>query len=191
MHRLSIAVMWKHLGKILLLGAVLLTCAGLAIRKIDADDPSLKLVGYDLEYRNEPATGIVYSLFLNWHPKQLYFLWQGKRVGKEFIWYDNGNLMAVYSYGDGLPDGDWKMWHEDGSVKSLKRYDKGVIDGESWGWHANGQISDYNLYSKGEEITHKSWVFDGKPYYNYVYQNGKKIGLIGGEFCKRLEILKK
>jgi antitoxin component YwqK of YwqJK toxin-antitoxin module len=80
------------------------------------------------------------------------------------------------------------MWYQDGSAKSLKTYVNGQIDGESWAWHGNGQLSDFNLFKLGEEISHKSWVFDGTPFYNYVYQNGEKVGMKGGEYCKRSEV---
>ena len=83
------------------------------------------------------------------------------------------------------------MWYEDGSVKSLRTYIDGVIDGEMWTWHPNGNLADFNLYDHGKEITHKSWVFDGTPFYNYVYQDGKKVGMLGGEFCRPLAKIRK
>jgi antitoxin component YwqK of YwqJK toxin-antitoxin module len=158
---------------------------------VDRSTASFVPVAYEYHYKGRPFTGVAYSLFPSYRPQQIIFVWQGKRVGTEFIWYDNGSLMASRPYKNGLPHGPWKQWYEDGKVKSLKNYVEGVVDGESWAWHANGQIAEFNLHDREQEITHKSWVADGVPFYNYVYQDGEKVGMKGGEFCKRLEVLKK
>ncbi len=182
--------MGKRVGLIVIVFMLAVTGA-LAGLLTPAYDPRLKLVGYGYQLDGQPATAMVYELYGNFKPKTFFLLWQGKYVGKEWIWYDNGQLQVERSYADGLPDGVWKMWFADGKPKSLKTYARGQIDGEVWGWHANGQVSDYNFYVNGQEITHKSWIADGTPYYNYVYQDGHKVGTKGGEFCKRLEVIKK
>jgi antitoxin component YwqK of YwqJK toxin-antitoxin module len=174
-----------------------LTTAGagavLASFLVHVDDPRLKLVTYDYEWEGRPANAIVYSFYTNHRPKEFFILWQGKKRGTEYIWYDNGQLMTERPHAEGLPHGDWKMWYENGAAKSLKTYELGRIVGEAWSWHPNGQIGTYNRYAgTGErEDTHKAWIPDGTVYYNYVYQNGHKVGVKGGEFCKRLEIIKK
>lgn len=160
---------------------------------VHADDPRLRLVSYDYEWKDRPANAIVYSLYDNHRPKEFFVLWQGKKLGTEYIWYDNGQLMAERPHSKGLPHGAWKMWYEDGSAKSLKTYELGAIVGDAWSWHPNGQVGTFNRYAGGSEReeTHKAWIPDGTVYYNYVYQNGHKVGVKGGEFCKRLEIIKK
>ncbi len=184
------AVSKRLILKIALLLSLLLGLGGSRFF-IAEQDPELIFVGPGYRYKNHPATGIVYELYGNHRIKHLFFLWQGALLGTEYAWYDTGALMAVRSYKDGLPHGVWKMWYEDGSAKSWKPYLDGEVEGEVWGWHPNGQVSDFNFYQAGRELTHKSWVSDGTPYYNYVYQDGKKLGLKGGDFCKRLEVIKK
>lgn len=173
------------MGPLLALGWVFFTFL------LDIDDPRLEQTGVDFQWKGRPATALVYGFFGNHKLKTVFLVWRGQRVGTEYIWHDNGQLMAQRSYSQGIPDGVWKLWHEDGSAKSLKTYKMGLVDGTSWAWHGNGQISDFNLYVNGQEVTHKSWISDGTPYYNYVYQDGRKVGMKGGEFCKRLEVLKK
>lgn len=172
---------------------VLGTVAVLSSKVVHADDPRLRLVSYDYEWEGRPANAIVYSLYGNHRFKEFFVLWQGKKLGTEYIWYDNGQLMAERPHVNGLPHGAWKMWYEDGAPKSIKTYDQGAVIGEAWSWHPNGQVATFNRYAgKGErEETHKAWIFDGTVFYNYVYQNGHKVGVKGGEFCKRLEIIKK
>lgn len=150
-------------------------------------DPSLALHGNEVYRDGSPFSGVVYRFHTTGYPARIYLVWQGKRWGTERIWYDNGNLMLERPHRDGIPDGYWRQWYRDGKVKSLKQYKAGRVVGEVWGWHANGQVSDYNRYDQdGQELSHKSWIADGTPYYNYVYQNGRKVGLTGGRFCKRL-----
>jgi antitoxin component YwqK of YwqJK toxin-antitoxin module len=136
-------------------------------------------------------TGAAYSLYTDHRPHHLQWFWRGKIVGTEYLWYPNGGLMAVRPYLAGLPQGQWKMWYEDGKVKSLRVYVNGVIDGEMWAWHPNGRVADFNVYNHGHELTHKSWISDGVPYYNYVYQDGVKVGMLGGDFCKKLAAIRK
>ena len=149
-------------------------------------DPDFSPIGYDYQYRGKLFSGVLYRRHGNHALAMLAFLWQGKKIGTERLWHDTGAVFAVQPYKNGQPHGDWKQWYPDGSVKSLRHYEDGLIDGESWSWHPNGQLSDFNLNNKGKEISHKSWVSDGTPFYNYVTRDGERIGMRGGEFCKRL-----
>lgn len=105
-------------------------------------------------------------------------------MGVERQWYVEGGLWSEDEYKNGLPDGEWRMWYPDGRVKHLAHYVRGERHGKSYGWHPNGQLSDFNLHVHGQEISHKAWISDGTPFYNYVYQDGIKVGIKGGDFCK-------
>lgn len=172
-----------------LLGALLFCTVGFLRTQVvvEESDARLALSGYGSVLSGKPFTGIAYSRYRHFRLQHLVFFWNGKITGTEYLWYPNGTVMAERPHRAGLPHGQWKMWYEDGSVKSLRNYVDGVIDGEMWGWHDNGQVSDFNVYDKGKEITHKSWVADGTPFYNYVYQDGHKVGMRGGDYCKPLK----
>lgn len=177
-----------------LMGVVVVLAAVVAISFYIAQDhvvkdsnPRLKPFGYQRHFEGKPFTGVSYSLHTNGKLRRIMMFWQGRKVATERIWYDNGQLMVERPYREGKAHGSWKQWYDNGAVKSFKNYRHGVIDGEVWAWHANGQLSDFNLYDNGREIAHKSWIADGKPFYNYVYQDGHKIGIKGGDYCKRLD----
>jgi antitoxin component YwqK of YwqJK toxin-antitoxin module len=159
-------------------------CAGFLIR---ASDPKVATAGLEARYGDSPLTGLVFDFYPNRRPSYLAFFWRGKRVGTERQWYPDGGLWSEEEYAGGLPNGEWRMWYPDGKVKRLAHYRDGERDGEMFGWHPNGQLSDYNFYERGREITHKAWISDGVPFYNYVYQDGRKVGMRGGDFCKLLK----
>jgi hypothetical protein len=179
----------KALAALVLMGALValgLSYGGHVVRE---SDRAFTSVGLEGRYRDRPFSGVVYARHSTGWPSHLTWFWRGVRVGVERLWYDDGAPMAERPYRNGKPHGAWRQWYQDGSPKSLKTYDDGVIDGEVWDWHANGVVADFDLYERGREITHKSWVADGTPHYNYVYQNGRKVGIRGGSFCKRLSTL--
>jgi len=196
LHRLSIKAIWAKkqiyfkgsaflvLSLSLLLG---IACKFFTVKEFDS---RLVTSGEDTTFVGHPFTGIAYSLYRDYRPQHVQFFFRGKQIGTEYLWYPDGTIMAERPYKSGKPHGRWKMWYEDGSVRSLRTYVDGVIDGEMWGWHANGQVSDFNVYDHGKEITHKSWISDGTPFYNYVYQDSKRVGMFGGDYCKRLGNLK-
>lgn len=191
MHRLSLG--FKILSRVSLAILSLLAVVGLFYQLfvVGEFDRRLSMRADGTYYKEQRFTGIAYSHYTNYRPQHVEFFWEGQHIWQELMWYPNGVVMAERPYRKGLPHGAWKMWYEDGSVKSLRHYRDGVIDGEMWGWHANGQVSDFNVYDHGKEITHKSWIADGTPFYNYVYQDGIKIGMLGGDFCKPLAKLGK
>lgn len=187
MHRLPL-IFKLPLKVFLSLLLISMTLVGVFHRFVAVEEFDRRLVsridGSYLEDRR--FHGIVYSLYSDYWPKHLEFFWNGQHVFQEVLWYPKGRLMALRPYKNGKAHGSWKMWYEDGNVKSLRHYVDGTIDGEYWGWHPNGQVSDFNLYDRGKERTHKSWIADGTPFYNYVYQEEKKVGMLGGDFCKPL-----
>lgn len=156
---------------------------------VNEADSNFRTSGFDYLYRDRLFTGVLYRPNKDYSLGMIAFFWNGRRTGTERFWYDNGAAFSVQPYKDGLPHGDWKQWYPNGKVKSFRHYEHGKIDGESWGWHENGQVSDFNVNVQGKEVTHKSWISDGTPFYNYVAFAGERIGMRGGEFCKRLSVI--
>lgn len=148
------------------------------------DDPAFALVHGDTRWRGRPFTGVAYEPH-RWN--QLYrlaFFLGGRQVLKELHWYPSGARWIENDFAGGLPHGLFRMWFEDGKAQALARYDRGERHGESWGWHRSGRVTHYARYERGRELAFKTWTFDGKPYFNYVYQDGRKVGVQGGDFCK-------
>lgn len=179
MHRMSVIRIFLTLSGTFF---VLVLYSNRFIREIN--DSQFTILPEEMQYQKQAFTGAAYELHPNKQLSRLIFYWKGKRVGSERQWYPTGDLWVEKQYRNGLLQGESRQWYDSGRVKSLGHYDQGQPHGEFWGWHPNGNVSDYNLYDHGREITHKSWISDGKPFYNYVYQDGKKVGVKGGQFCK-------
>lgn len=153
-----------------------------------ADDLALLKSGGDIRQGDQPFTGVVVQVFSPLQIKKLAFYWQGKKNWNEYFWHSNGQLAEVRSYTNGTPIGKHRGWHPDGRVKYYKEYVNGQPVGEGWSWHGNGQVATYIRYSQGEEVAFKSWTNDGKPFYNHVWDQGRKVGYEGGGFCKPRKI---
>lgn len=174
---------YKALALITVLVAVGFFASNFVVR---AGDNGFSISGYQTLLNGKPFSGVLFDLYPNYRPRIVGFYWAGLREGTFYDWYEDGTLWKSQPYDHGQQHGVVKIWYPDGRVKYRAQFDHDLPDGEIWGWHPNGQVSDYNLFRQGKEVTHKSWISDGKPYYNYVYQDGKKLGVRGGDFCKIL-----
>lgn len=148
-------------------------------------DPELKARGLFLLRKERPFTGVVFRFHK--FPQLAFFATyrRGKPDGWEIRWFANGRKASERSFQDGTYNGISQTWYESGKIKSWRNYSKGLAEGEQWAWGPGGQVLEYNLYQRDQEIAHKTWTFDGRPFHNYVYQNAEKVGLEGEPFCKR------
>lgn len=152
------------------------------IRVVDVDSKSLSVVPNGFHFLQEPFSGAVYSWQGN-HLSSLVFVVNGLRHGPDLQWYANGQRFIERHYEFGNESGLHKAWYEDGQVRSLKSFKNGLAHGEFFEWHSNGQPSQLIVYENGKEVAAKSWTAGGKPFYNYVWYNGSRIGLEGDRFC--------
>ncbi len=160
----------------------------LNVQVAEWNSPDLRRIPLGYEYKSKPLTGLVYEFYPGKKLAKLGFLYKGKRQGPEIYWYNNGQRWVERHYQAGLDEGIHKVWYADGKVKSLKHFIKGVPHGEFYEWHDNGNIAQFIEYDHGKEIVAKSWTGGGKPFYNYVWRDGTRIGLEGDTYCspKRL-----
>jgi len=152
------------------------------VRCVNLNSKKLSVIPYGFQYDQEPFTGIVYS----WegdHLASLVFVLNGLRHGPDIQWYANGQRFIERHYDFGVESGQHKAWYENGNVRSLKSFENGMAHGEFFEWHSNGQASQFIVYDHGKEVAAKSWTAGGKPFYNYVWLNGSRIGLEGDRFC--------
>ena len=156
------------------------------VRLIAADSQELALAHLGFRYNQEPFTGAVYS-FANKKLLALVFVWKGLRHGPDIQWYENGKRFVERHYRYGIEFGVHKSWHEDGSAKSLRSFEAGAPHGEYFEWHKNGHPSQLIVFNHGKEVVAKSWTSGGKPFYNYVWRDGSRIGLEGDRFCSPLK----
>lgn len=148
-------------------------------------------IPWETTYNNKPFTGITYKFHPDsWDIYKLQFFWRGKQELTEHRWFKNGVKWQEFEFKNGLRDGVYKSWYKTGKVQTYKTYVKDQVHGEIWGWHPNGEVSDYHVFAHGEQIVYKSFISDGKPYFNYVYRNGKRVGMQGGDYCKVKKVSK-
>lgn len=150
---------------------------------INESDPSLKISTKGYEYNGKIFTGVVLQKYSLLQPARVFVLYNGKQHGPDIQWYPNGTRFIERHYRNGQEVGEHKAWFENGSVQFYKKFIDGNADGEFFIWHANGQLAQYILYNKGVELAAKSWTAGGRPFFNYVWSDGKTIGLKGDSFC--------
>jgi hypothetical protein len=147
--------------------------------------PDLKTVGLERHWQGRPFTGVIVGWHGTFRPSLLACYFKGQHHGPEIFWFANGLREREVHYRHGLYEGVSQSWYDNGRIKTWRFYRAGLADGEQWTWGPEGQVLEYNLYRSDQEITHKTWTFDGKPFHNYVYQAGEKVGILGEPFCKR------
>jgi len=149
--------------------------------------PALHRQGPRLLWKEEPFTGLIFRLHPNYRPEFLATYYSGARHGWEISWFVDGTKSRQRAYQGGLYHGVSQTWHANGRISTWRTYDHGLADGEQWAWGRDGQVLEYNRYQKDQELVHRTWTFDGKPFHNYVFQNGDKVGVQGEQFCKRIK----
>ncbi len=169
-----------------LLAVTILVTAGIIwfgnVRLVKSGAKDLTVVPMGFQFNQKPLTGAVY-IWEAGRLSSLILVWNGLRHGPDIQWYANGQRFVERHYRHGMEWGIHKAWYEDGSVRSLKSFEGGQAHGEFFEWHSNGQPSQFIVYDHGKEIAAKSWSAGGKPFYNYVWRNGSRIGLEGDRFC--------
>jgi len=152
-------------------------------RLISRSSSDLKLSPGGFTYKNGPFTGIVYETTSWIKVKSISFLWKGLLHGPEIHWHKDGQRWIERQYYKGKEHGIQKSWYPNGKVMSIKQFDHGIAEGDFFDWHPNGQLEQFIRYNNGIEVAAKSWTSKGKPFYNYTWRNGERIGLQGDRFC--------
>lgn len=150
---------------------------------VPQSSPELQVTPEGYTYRGKPFGGIIYILRDNFWPTKIALFYQGKRHGAEIHWYPNGQRWIERQYEEGREKGTHMAWYPDGSVKYIKHFHQGKPHGDFMDWHSNGTLSQFVRYEHGREIAAKSWTAGGKPFYNYTWRNGERVGIEGDSFC--------
>jgi antitoxin component YwqK of YwqJK toxin-antitoxin module len=158
---------------------------GLSCFVVREGNPELSAVGLERHWKGRPWTGVIIDFHKNGWPALFATYLHGQQHGWSITWYPDGQREREQGFRHGLYHGVSQSWHPTGRIKTWRSYVNGLADGEQWAWGPDGQVQEYNLYQLDQELAHKTWTFDGKPFHNYVYQNGEKVGIMGEPFCKR------
>ncbi|MBW2964763.1 toxin-antitoxin system YwqK family antitoxin, partial [Candidatus Woesearchaeota archaeon] len=74
----------------------------------------------------------------------------GKREGKQYKWYDNGQKYAEENYVNGKEEGKQFRWHKNGQKYAEENYVNGKEEGKQFRWHKNGQKYAEENYVNGK-----------------------------------------
>jgi antitoxin component YwqK of YwqJK toxin-antitoxin module len=175
--------------KILFLVLIILSISVVKIfnlKLVNLKSHSLSLAAFGYKYNNLPFTGIIYersgALFVN----HLIFVYNGLLHGPEIHWYENGQRYSQRNFKHGREHGFQKAWYPDGHVLSLKNFRDGVPEGDFFEWYNSGKISSFIRYKNGEEVLARTWTGGKKPFYNYVWRNKERVGLLGDRYCSKI-----
>lgn len=155
---------------------------------VSENNPDLSKNNGLIEFKGKNVSGWIYSFYSPLRLRRVAGYRNGKKHGREVLYFENGQKWSEQWFDSGKPDGLSRGWYKDGKPRFTRNYKNGVSVGEYWAWHDNGQLSYFVKYASGKEVAFKTWSYFGKPFYNYVWQNNYKIGLKGGAFCKRKSI---
>jgi antitoxin component YwqK of YwqJK toxin-antitoxin module len=116
----------------------------------------------------------------------------GKLEGKQYKWYDNGQLNIEENDKNGELEGKQYSWYEDSKLKYEYNYVNGELEGKQYNWYNNGKLEYEENYKNGElEGKQYGWYNNDqnnfkngkieefkntKLYYEYNYKNGQKEG---------------
>ena len=160
---------------------------------LEFENQDLKYIPSTATYQSKSFTGVSYQFHGNgdtWNLYKLQFFWKGKQELTEHRWHPNGVKWQEIEFQNGQKHGQDRAWYQTGDVLSLKHYVHGESRGEFWSWHSNGVLAEYQYFIEGKQVIYKSFISDGKPFYNYVFKDKRRIGFQGGSYCKSKKVSK-
>ncbi len=129
----------------------------------------------------KPYSGSCMTCFTNGNLEMYLTFVNGKPVGQDTIYYQNGGINLVRSHdaeGLGKEDGTWKFYRSDGSLKWEKNYVMGMADGEHRYYFPDSTLQKIEVW-KNNELNGKKQEFyqDGTLKKEVDYKNGQWDGI--------------
>jgi antitoxin component YwqK of YwqJK toxin-antitoxin module len=115
------------------------------------------------QYKDGLLSGLTRKWFTNGTVMELRNYKNGKKNGRQTVFWENGNKKFEFTALDDAPEGEMKEWNMEGDLIHLANY-------------LNGQ----------EEGTQQLWYDNGKIRANYVIRNGRRYGLLGTKNCRNV-----
>ncbi len=164
-----------------------LFCIGCSKLEVTATDQNLSYEGVFLVYKKEKFTGLLVTEFeVNGVLRKTPYV-NGILEGKEEEIFPNGQIASERFYKEGRRVGVHRGWFENGQIRFQYEYEDGLMHGSLWEWNPKGELYSYAKMNKGEEVGRKVWREDGQIYANYVFRNGRTIGLPGAKLCRQVK----
>ena len=132
--------------------------------RIIADHKSLSKIKGVVLFDAAPFSGVLYSVFTNGSKKYEQEIFEGKKHGKETMWYPNSQVRSVSEFSNGILNGSQKEWYRDGTPSREMDFIDGKQSGLQIGWKENGDLR-----------------------FKYTYTDGKRYGFMGSALCQAPE----
>jgi antitoxin component YwqK of YwqJK toxin-antitoxin module len=97
----------------------------------------------------------------------------GKKDGREFIFYEDSTVCEIIDYDMGVKDGEWQQFFPNGVKKKMANYTNGVLSGEHIIYYTNGMKRSEGVYVNGlKEGVWKYYGEDGLLKSEVVWEGG-------------------
>lgn len=110
--------------------------------------------------------------------------YNGKEHGRWVKYYSPHQLQEERFFDMGRKVDTLKIWWENGQLQALFPFDTDEYQGECTEWNSHGQMIRRMHYQRGhEEGAQQQWYDDGSVRSNYVIHQGRRYGLLGTKNC--------
>ncbi|MGB0165939.1 MAG: toxin-antitoxin system YwqK family antitoxin [Luteibaculum sp.] len=121
--------------------------------------------------------------YSNGEPKKVSHYRLGKLHGETRKWHSNGRLASVIEYEDGQEIGSYQLYYESGEPRQIatktkdpEKPEKSVFDGKYRFYDQAGDIKYKGRFVKGKKDGRWQEWNKGKPYTDYRFEMGEKVG---------------
>lgn len=161
--------------------ALLIT--GCSERHISRPSPDITFQGDRLIYGGKRFSGVVELRIPEVQVVRYTHYRDGQPHGREEETFADGRVVARREFSRGRKVGVHEGWYPSGHRRFHYEYTDDQYDGESWEWYDSGALSLYALFEAGRLVGKKQWRADGTIFQNYVFPQGKAVGLPGAKLC--------
>jgi antitoxin component YwqK of YwqJK toxin-antitoxin module len=135
-------------------------------------------------FRNDPFTGIVYSLHNSNDTAYTFSYANGYEDGVHTKWFTDRKLAEVRTWKQGKKHGPQNAWWDNGQKQFSFVAENDMYTGNYREWTREGAlIKDFNYVNGQEEGSQRLYNPDGSIRSNYVITNGRRYGLLGTKNC--------
>lgn len=90
------------------------------------------------------------------------WFYEGKKVGKSFRYYPNGQLYCIERFVEGKPHLIQEYYYLDGSLKTKVQFDHGVYHGETQLFWPDGMLKRKCVFNRGKKESDVFYDENGK-----------------------------
>lgn len=124
-----------------------------------------------------PFTGKLVEFNKNSEIKSVKNFKNGLYDGKMYFYFDNGNLLKILEYSQGVQTGEEIEFYSDGISKTVKNYKNGLLNGVSYEYDPTGVLTSVTNYTNNRKDGKELTVSNGVIVLENNYNNGVLSGL--------------